>query len=290
MSSDYARVARAIEFLQNRVSQQPKLEDLAQQMALSPAYAQRLFSRWAGVSPKRFLQALTVDYAKYLLHQRESVLQTSEAMGLSSCSRLFDHFVQLEAMTPAQSRQLGLGLVIYYGHHDSPFGPVFLAHTDRGVCRMVFTDEQGLSEPLQRLQQTWPNATLKPDQQGSKNVMQRLLAPVGSHALRQQPLSLLVQGTNFQIQVWRALLALPPAALTTYSDVAEAIGRPSSVRAVANAIGANPIALIIPCHRVIRSTGGLGGYRWGLVRKRALLTWELARSGQYLGASDDQND
>jgi AraC family transcriptional regulator of adaptative response/methylated-DNA-[protein]-cysteine methyltransferase len=274
--SDYDRIAEAIDFIVANSASQPGLAEVAARAHLSPFHFQRLFSRWTGVTPKRFLQVVTVERAKQLLERgRISLLQTSESLGLSSTSRLHDHFVSLEAVTPAEFRRKGRGVTIRYGEADSPFGKVFVAATERGLCAMSFVDHDTEEAAVARLERSWPEAHLFADA-----VEARRLA---SHVFRRgtpdaAPVSLAVRGTNFQIAVWRALLRIPPASLVTYGDLARAIGRPKAARAVGAAVGANPCAFVIPCHRVIRQSGEMGGYRWGLTRKHAINAWESAAS------------
>lgn len=276
-STDYARVERAIGFLAERIEEQPKLADVAGAVGLSPHRTQRLFRRWAGVSPKRFLEFLTVEHAKTLLERSASVLDASLAVGLSGPSRLHDHFVKLEAMSPGEFKGAGKGLEIVCGVHDSPFGRVFVAASARGVCRLAFVREGGSTEEeaanLAELRRAWPGAEIARDPVRSGEWAERIFG----QARERDEILIRVTGTNFQLAVWKALLAIPPGSLVSYQAVAAAAGRPEAIRAVGRAIGANPVAYLIPCHRVIRKTGALGGYRWGAVRKQALLAWESAR-------------
>ena len=273
--SDYERIARAIEFIAANAETQPDLAAVAAQAKLSPFHFQRLFSRWAGVSPKRFLQVVTVERAKRLLDEgRESLLGTSESLGLSSSSRLQDHFVTLEAMTPDEYRRRGAGLEIRHGEVETPFGSAFLAWTERGLCALSFTDCEPKRSAVLGLRESWPGAESVRDSAAAKRLAERVFAG-GSEGGR--PLSVLVRGTNFQIAVWRALIRIPEGGFAAYGDIAAAIGRPKAVRAVGTAVGANPCAFVIPCHRVIRESGALGGYRWGLTRKQAIQAWEAAR-------------
>ena len=274
-NTDYQRVAKAIQFIDQHLEQQPSLEDIADQLSLSSFHCQRLFQRWAGISPKRFTQFLTLEYAKQLLAESKdgSVLEASYAAGLSGPSRLHDHFVTLEAATPGEYKNGGEQLTIRYGVHKSPFGDMFIAVTTRGVCKLSFMGEfSSLEDELIELTRPWPNAALKADQSATANVAENLFDTTAK-----QPLTLWVKGTNFQINVWKALLAIPAGQLSSYDQVARAIDNPKAVRAVGQAIGANPIAYLIPCHRVIRSVGTLGGYRWDATRKRALIAWEAAQ-------------
>ncbi len=272
MSSDYERIAKAIGFLQQNAANQPSLDDIAAAVGLSPFHFQRLFRRWAGITPKRFLQYLTVDHAKQLLAS-SSVLETSIEVGLSSQSRLYDHFIALEAMTPGEYKRAGMSVDIDYGISSSPFGNAFIAATERGVCQLSFIDSHQSGEHLERLKKKWPNAALTENSTRMATLAETIFNnPSNTNA----DFSLMVQGSNFQIKVWESLLRIPPGKLYSYGQVAAAIGHPSSSRAVANAIGANPIAYLIPCHRVIRNTGVLGGYRWGLERKQIMQAWEAA--------------
>lgn len=307
--SDYDRIAAAIEYITANAEAQPGLDEIAARAGLSPFHFQRLFSRWAGVSPKRFLQAVTVERAKRLLRKTPlPQLEVSERVGFSSVSRLHDHFVNLEAVTPAEFKRGGSGLKVRYGLTQSPFGRLFIAATDRGVVQAAFVDAadadadasdagvfdedafdedaldenaDGLSAWPRRLAASWPQAVLEHDPNAARELGERIF---NRAAVPETPLSVVVRGTNFQIAVWRALLDIPPAGLTSYGDVAQAIGRPSAVRAVGAAVGANPCAFLIPCHRVIRGNGELGGYHWGLTRKRAIQAWEAVQTNGMLPA------
>jgi AraC family transcriptional regulator of adaptative response/methylated-DNA-[protein]-cysteine methyltransferase len=273
-SRDFERIGRAIAYLRRHAGEQPDLAAAARHVNLSEHHFQRLFTRWAGVSPKRFVQYLTVEHAKSRLAAAGSVLDLAGAVGLSGPGRLHDLFVTLEAMSPGEYRTGGSGLAIRYGVHESSFGPALLAMTERGVCglRFVGGDRDGAAW----LRRNWPEAELQQDAAATATVIERIFQPLASGAGR--PLALLVKGSNFQVRVWRALLELPFGSVTTYGQIAARIGAPGSARAVGNAVGANPIAWLIPCHRVIRESGLLGGYRWGPDRKAAMLGWEAARS------------
>jgi AraC family transcriptional regulator of adaptative response/methylated-DNA-[protein]-cysteine methyltransferase len=271
---DYARIARAIGFLREHAAAQPDLAGAARHVGLSEFHFQRLFTRWAGVSPKRFLQFLTVEDAKRRLAATRNTLDLAADVGLSGSGRLHDLFVTLEAMSPGEARLGGAGLDIRHGLHDTRFGPALIAATARGVCALHFVDDERTG--LARLRQSWPHARFVRDPAATATVAQRLFAPLAGSA--RQPLAVLVKGTNFQIQVWRALLALPAGAVTTYGDLARALDMPEAARAVGTAVGANALAWLIPCHRVIRASGALTGYRWGAERKAAMLAWEAAQA------------
>jgi AraC family transcriptional regulator of adaptative response/methylated-DNA-[protein]-cysteine methyltransferase len=275
MPSDYSRVEKAILYLQDHFQEQPGLEELAEQVGLSPYHFQRLFKRWAGISPKRFLQFLTLEYAKKLLRERRSPLDVTYQAGLSSPSRLHDLFVSVDAVTPGQYRIMGSGLKISYGFHPSPFGPCMVALTDRGICSLSFVDAHEQRESVAALEHQWPQAQLEESRERTEAVARRIFAEPRDR--QAHPLVLFLKGTNFQIKVWEALLRIPYGNVSTYQDIAGLIGSPQATRAVGNAVGANPVAYLIPCHRVIRSSGVIGNYRYGTVRKKAILGWELAQ-------------
>ncbi|WP_324004210.1 bifunctional transcriptional activator/DNA repair enzyme AdaA [Aeromonas hydrophila] len=272
--SDYARIADAIRFIASQVARQPTLDEIAAHVHLSPFHFQRLFSRWAGVTPKRYLQVLTLERAKALLQESRPLLEVADTLGLSSGSRLYDHFVQLEAVTPGEYKQRGAGLVIDHGVHDTPFGQAFVALTPRGVCNFSFLDDQAPQTPLSALAHSWPEAKLREAPSRTRGVIHTMF---DNSKAPDRPISLHVSGTNFQISVWRALLQIPPAKVVSYAQVASAVGNPKAARAVGLAVGANPVALMIPCHRVIQQNGKLGGYHWGETRKQAIHAWEAAR-------------
>ena len=273
--SDYERIAEAISYIADNVADQPSLEEIATHVHLSPYHFQRLFCRWAGTTPKRFLQVMTLEQGKKRLNDAGSLLDISNSLGLSSSSRLHDHFITLEAVTPGEYKNKGKGLEIEYGLHSSPFGVLFIAMTKRGVCRAAFVDANDIAEHLMDLQKTWPLALLSKNEDATQHIIDVMFGDV---AIADRPLSLHIAGTNFQIAVWKALLLIPPGSITSYSQVATTIGRPQSSRAVGNAIAANPVAFLIPCHRVIQQSGALGGYRWGSTRKRAIQWWENLRT------------
>ncbi|WP_256871640.1 bifunctional transcriptional activator/DNA repair enzyme AdaA [Nostoc sp. TCL26-01] len=272
-TEDYNRIAQAIAFMRQNHQSQPDLATVAQHIGLSEYHFQRLFTQWAGISPKRFLQYLNVEYAKSKITQTKNLLDLTLDVGLSSPGRLHDLFVNLEAMSPGEFKAGGAGLQIRYGIHETPFGKSLIATTMRGVCNLYFLDgDEHLSE--QTLQLEWKNAQIIRDQQATQLLSEQIFYSVSLST--EKPLTLLVKGTNFQMQVWRSLLKIPVGGIITYQTVAEMIGRPTAVRAVGNAVGKNPISYLIPCHRVIRESGELGGYRWGLERKIAILGWETS--------------
>lgn len=272
-SADYHRVERAIRFVADHASEQPELDDVARHLDLSPFHVQRLFTRWAGISPKRFLQFLTAERAKELLRDSETVLDAAYELGLSSPSRLHDLLVTLEAATPGEWQVRGEGLEIRWGVHPSPFGDCLLAVTDRGVTGLAFVDDEP-REALGDLSRRWPRAEIVEDRKATAPWIERVFRPETEGTDDSAPLPVYVGGTRFQVQVWRALMAIPDGRVVSYGDVARAVGKPTAARAVGQAVGANPVAWLIPCHRVLRSTGDFGGYRWGGTRKAAMLAWE----------------
>jgi AraC family transcriptional regulator, regulatory protein of adaptative response / methylated-DNA-[protein]-cysteine methyltransferase len=285
--TDYERVAAAIRYLDENAPRQPSLEEVASAVGLSMHHFHRLFRRWAGITPKRFLQLLTIEAAKRRLDESHSVLRAAYAAGLSGPGRLHDLFVALEGVTPGEYRTGGGGLRITYGLADTPFGAALVGRTGRGVCHLSFHDLEGgasrtwsgtasagphvpeLAEEATALRAEWPAATLDRDD--------GVAAAVASAIFAGQRPPLHVSGTNFQVRVWEALLEVPEGIVTSYEGLAEAVGRPGAARAVAGAVARNRIAWLIPCHRVIRKVGEAGGYRWGGVRKRAMLAWEASR-------------
>ncbi len=269
----YQLIAKAIAFMSENYLLQPDLATVAEHVNLSEYHFQRLFTRWAGISPKRFLQYLTVEYAKAKIAETKSLLNLTGDVGLSSPGRLHDLFVKLEAMSPGEFKAGGTGLQISYGVHHSPFGECLIAMTARGICNLRFLDHT-CSDVEQFLYSEWSKAEIVQDRQATKEICDRIFTPTATN----QPLVLFVKGTNFQIQVWRALLRIPFGGLATYQSLANAIGRPTAARAVGNALGNNPVGYLIPCHRVLRETGELGGFRWGLERKKVLLGWEASQN------------
>ena len=270
-SYHYQIMRRAIDLIDTQPETALSLEALAAVMNLSPAHFQRLFSQWVGVSPKRYQQYLALDQAKDLLRERHTTLATADAVGLSGSGRLHDLFLRWEAMSPGDYAKGGEGLTIHWGWFDSPFGPALVMGTDKGICGIGFASETGEAEAMTDLKGRWPKAAFVED-------TERLRPWVGSaFGVNGETTPLHLIGAPFQIKVWEALLAIPSGHVTTYSDIAGAIGHPKAVRAVGTAVGRNPISLLIPCHRALRKSGGLGGYHWGLPVKRAILAYESAR-------------
>ncbi|MEB8387788.1 bifunctional helix-turn-helix domain-containing protein/methylated-DNA--[protein]-cysteine S-methyltransferase [Rhodobacteraceae bacterium KMM 6894] len=249
------------------------LDALARAMDMSPAHFQRLFSAWVGVSPKRYQQYLTLDHAKTLLAQRFTTLDAAAEAGLSGTGRLHDLFQRWEAMSPGEFARKGAGLTIYWGWFDSPFGLSLVMGTDKGICGIGFASEAGEAATMEDLIGRWPRATFVED---PMRLRPWVLTAFGAAANEPAPLYLI--GAPFQIKVWEALLRIPSGHVTTYSEIAQAIGHPKAVRAVGTAVGRNPVSLLIPCHRALRKSGGLGGYHWGLPVKRSILAWESARA------------
>lgn len=272
-SRDYERVEQAIQFLEAHFREQPSLDDIAASVHLSKYHFQRLFRRWAGVSPTQFLHFLTVEYAKERLNEARSALEASLDAGLSGPGRLHDLFVTWEAMTPGEYKSQGKGLSIRYGFHPTPFGRCLMATTERGICALYFNSEAGEVEALEELKAEWPAADLLADSDVTAPIAGQLFVPNGGP----KPFHLLLRGTNFQVKVWEALLSIPEGAMVSYGDVAHLLGRPRATRAVASAVARNPVSYLIPCHRVISRVGRSHGYRWGSVRKKAILGWEASR-------------
>ena len=273
LSEDYQRIEQAILYLENHHKDQPGLEEIAASVGLSEFHFQRIFTRWAGISPKRFLQFLTKENAKELLNKSENLLDTTLQVGLSSLGRLHDLFVTAEAVTPGEYKSRGAGLTIRYGIHPTPFGKCLIGVTDRGICHLGFV-QTSEGEAIDALVADWKEAKMIEDNRATAP----LVTPIFLlNAREQTPLNLHLRGTNFQLKVWEALLNVPTGAVTTYQRLAAQIGQPTASRAVGTAVGHNPIAVLIPCHRVIRSLGEFGNYRYGAPRKMALLGWEQAQ-------------
>jgi len=272
---DYRRVERAIAFLQGHFLTQPDLAAIAKHVHLSEFHFQRLFTRWAGVSPKRFLQFLTVEHAKKQLTGSKAVLEVTFDAGLSSPSRLHDLFVTVEAVTPGEFKSRGAGLRIRYGLHATRFGTCLLAVTERGICWLAFVHDAPKVEAVEELKRHWRGAQVVESPATTSSFVERIFSQRKSND--ETPLNLLLAGTNFQLKVWEALLRIPTGTVISYQALAREVCNARAARAVGNAVANNPIAYLIPCHRVIRNSGLIGDYRWGCVRKRALLAWEAAR-------------
>lgn len=267
---DYLRIEKTIKFIEQSFQAQPSLDEVAAQVHLSPHHFQRLFTRWAGISPKKFLQYLTLQYARERLEKNSTLAEIAYEAGLSGTGRLHDLFITLEGMTPDVYRRSGAGLIIYYGFHYSPFGKYLLAVTsETKICTLQFFEEE--SSVIRELKQQWGASRLIRDQERTGQVAYGLFHPVS-----EKPISLLVRGTNFQLKVWEALLKIPFGEVVSYHTIAAHVANPKGLQAVGNAVGKNPIAFLIPCHRVIRKSGHIREYRWGSVRKTAMLGWEVS--------------
>jgi len=281
-AGDYQRIEKAILFLEKYALRRPDLKEIARSVNLSEYHFQRLFKRWAGISPKRFLQALSLEHAKEALKNSGSLLNVTYEAGLSSPGRLHDLFVNIEAVTPDEFRKQGASLKIRFGFHPSPFGECLVAVTSRGISDLAFVPQGSRTRLIRELKKQWKHAEVLEDPSATRPYADRIFNAVKPA----DPLTLYLKGTNFQIKVWQALLKIPLGAVASYEDVALQINRPGAVRAVANAVAHNPVAYLIPCHRVIRKTGAIGGYRWGSPRKKALLAWEASRETTLPGEED----
>ncbi len=269
---NFQRIADAIAFINMHYKQQPSLDDIAKHVHLSPTHFQKLFTEWAGISPKRFMQFLRLEYAKNLLREKQMTLfDVATEANFSSTSRLHDLFIGIVAMTPAEYKNGGASLQIQYSEAESPFGKMLIASTDKGICHLVFLEEN--EDILLSLKKQFPNALLVQE----ANEIHAEVIQFFSTLHANKPLSLHLKGTDFQLKVWAALLKIPSGELTSYGKLAQELEHPKASRAVGTAIGNNPIAFLIPCHRVIQASGALGGYRWGLIRKQAMIGWEGSR-------------
>lgn len=271
---NYERIAAAIRFIKENRQEQPRLETIAGHVHMSPAHFQRMFQEWAGISPKNFLQYLNVEYAKRILKQTHaSLFDTACEVGLSGTGRLHDLFVNIEGMTPGEYKNGGQALRINYSFAETPFGQVMVASTDKGICHLAFVDE-GEEEALGSLKQLFPNAayTQCPDRK-----QEDALSVFNRDWSKPDEIKLHLKGTSFQLKVWETLLKIPAGGLTTYADLATKSGHEGACRAVGTAIGRNPVAFLIPCHRVIKATGDIGNYHWGEVRKNVIIGWEAAK-------------
>ncbi|PLX38209.1 MAG: 6-O-methylguanine DNA methyltransferase [Hyphomicrobiales bacterium] len=275
---DYRIVRDAIEFITEHRRDQPGLEAIAGHVGLSPAHFQKVFTRWCGLSPKAFLQAITLDHARELLRQSASVLDTTYEVGLSGPARLHDLFITHEAMTPGAYKARGGGLTIRWGFEPSPFGTALVMTTDHGLCGLAFCDAGEERAAFEDMAWRWPAAEFVEDRAVTGPLAARIFDPGRWSA--QTPLRVVMIGTDFEIRVWETLLRIPLGAATTYSDIAERVCSAKAARAVGTAVGRNPISFVVPCHRVLGKSGAVTGYHWGMTRKRAILGWEAALSGQ----------
>ena len=273
-AQDYRLVEQALNYLEANYLAQPGLKEIADHLHLSEFHFQKLFTRWAGISPKRFLQYLSKEHAKALIAESASMLEAAYATGLSGPGRLHDLFISAEAVTPGEYRSHGEGLEIAYGFHPTPFGECLLAATPRGVCDLIFVEDEERRAALDALRRRWGQANLVQKQAQTASLVEQIFKPLAGG--EPGALALHLKGTNFQLKVWEALLRIPPGAVASYEQIAAMIHQPQSARAVGGAIAANPLPVLIPCHRVIRKLGEFGGYRYGLARKKALLGWEMA--------------
>jgi len=285
--NDYERVANVIRFLDRHHTEQPDLHQLASAAGLSPFHFHRLFSAWAGVTPKDFLQCLTLEHVKHLLRNGDNVFDAALNAGLSGPGRLHDLCVTLEAASPGEMKNGGAGMQIEYGFAETPFGQALIAETKRGICHLSFVDGHGRNSARNLLTSQWPNAKLNRNDARIAELSAKIFTQVRDGVSR-PTLRAFVRGTPFQLRVWRALLRVPSGSLTTYGRLAQAIGQSQAARAVGSAVGANPIAFIIPCHRVIRETGALGNYHWDPIRKRAIVGWELLSPNSIGGEESDR--
>ncbi len=276
LARDYLRVAKALTYLEANVTEQPGLSEVAEHVGLSTYHFQWLFKRWAGVSPKRFLQFLTVQYASSRLAESRNARHTAYVSDLSHPSRLHDSFLAWEAVSPGEYKRRGAGLEVSYGFYDTPFGDCLLMMTDRGLCGLAFADPGQREPTMVDMRRRWPSAAYLPDGGATEPIMERIAYHLGwvRPARQLETIGLFLMGTSFQLKVWEGLLRIPAGNMASYDAVGDMIGRSASARAVAGAVAANPIALLVPCHRVIRNSGMMGGYYWGVSRKRAILGWE----------------
>jgi len=275
LASDYESVRRIIAFISERWRDQPSLEAMAAHAGLSTTHVHHLFRRWCGLTPKAFLQAITLDNAKALLADSASVLDATYEVGLSGPSRLHDLFVTHEAMTPGDFKSGGAGVTMSFGFHPSPFGEAILVATERGLAGLGFVDDGDREAALADMRRRWPKADYAEDAAATAPLAHRIFDPLSWHS--EQPLRVVLIGTDFEVRVWQTLLRIPLGRATTYSEIASRVGKPSAARAVGAAVGKNPISFVVPCHRVLGRSGALTGYHWGLTRKQAILGWEAGR-------------
>jgi AraC family transcriptional regulator of adaptative response/methylated-DNA-[protein]-cysteine methyltransferase len=270
--SDYSHVRKALAFISENWRDQPSLEAIAAEVRLSPSHLQRVFTRWAGLSPKEFLQAVTLDHARAMLRSEASVLDTAYEVGLSGPSRLHDLFVTHEGMTPGAFKLRGRGLTIEYGFHPCPFGSALVMAAGDALVGLAFADEGGEAASLADMKSRWPEAAYVENSARTAGIAARIFNPDNWRS--ETPLKVVFIGTDFEIRVWETLLRIPLGRASTYSDIAIHLGKPKAARAVGAAVGRNPVSFVVPCHRVLGKSGGLCGYHWGLTRKRAILGWE----------------
>ncbi len=271
--TNYNRIEDAIGYIRKNFKHQPSLEEIAEKVHLSPFHFQRIFTDWAGVSPKKFLQYISLDHAKKLLANQASLFDTAFETGLSGTSRLHDLFINIEGMTPGEYKNGGESLHINYSYAESPFGNILVASTEKGICHIAFANSE--AEGLKALQQSFPNAAYK---QVVDMIQQNALYIFKHDWSKLEEIKLHLKGTNFQVKVWETLLKIPAGKLSTYGNIASKLGQPNASRAVGSAVGDNPVAFLIPCHRVIQSTGEFGQYHWGANRKTAIIGWEAAHA------------
>jgi AraC family transcriptional regulator, regulatory protein of adaptative response / methylated-DNA-[protein]-cysteine methyltransferase len=272
---DYHRVAEAIEYLTDNFKNQPDLNEVARQVHLSPSHFQRIFTEWAGVSPKKFMQYLSLDYLRERIFDTNNLHQAADLVGFSTQSRVYDLFVSIEGVTPNEYKTYGQGLEIQYGFHQTPFGECFIAMAEKGLCALSFVDETSKEATFQAFLDKWQSAKLVLNARNTEGVMGQIFDPNATNKI-----NLWIQGTNFQLKVWEALLKIPQGSVSTYQKIADSIQNPKAVRAVGTAIGSNPIAYLIPCHRVIKSTGAIGEYHWGSTRKKAIIGYEMSKTSK----------
>ncbi|HTH56535.1 MAG TPA: methylated-DNA--[protein]-cysteine S-methyltransferase [Cyclobacteriaceae bacterium] len=272
---NYQRIETAIRYLEENFQRQPELDEVAEKVHLSPFHFQRVFTEWAGISPKRFLQFLTVDFLKEKLTETKNLIDAAEAAGLSSQSRVYDLFTTLEAVTPQEYKLRGEGIRIYYGFHETVFGLCLIGVTDRGICWLSFlqADEEPRLE-LEKMKSHWHNSVFREE----ASLTEKSIDQIFNQGNSKERLHVFVKGTNFQVKVWEALLRIPMGSVTTYQNIAHKIQSPKAMQAVGSAVGSNHVAFLIPCHRVIRKDGVLGEYRWSATRKKSIIGWEMARS------------
>ena len=273
---NYQRIEQAIRYLEENFQRQPELDEVAEKVHLSPFHFQRLFTDWVGISPKRFLQFLTVDFLKQKLQESRNLVEAADAAGLSSQSRVYDLFTTLEAVTPQAYKLSGNGISVEYGFHETPFGTCLIGVTDRGICWLSFlSDADTPKSEMENMKEHWHQSIFHQNQELTQKMTSQVFGTADVH--ERQKLHLFVKGTNFQVKVWEALLRLPMGSVTTYQGIAEKIENPKAMQAVGSAVGSNHIAYLIPCHRVIRKDGILGEYRWSAQRKKSIIGWEMAK-------------